>query len=136
MHHHHQHMLVGRCAYQANAQQRATLQIERRLVQAHRFVAYPRLQFVRRHGAKIDALKISAGRRLDRLHHLAIIVRAEQRTHGFVSRHQCIEGGLQRARIQLSVQAQPGADVIGRAAWVQLPQKPLAGLRIRRRPAE
>ncbi len=117
---------------QAGAQQRAGLQVERRVrfavgesVQAH-------LAFSGRQRREIQPLHGDAGLFRDLLAGHAVDAR-EGGAQGFVAQDQRLQRGLEAADIERAAQARHAADVVRRAVRLHLPEEPHALLRIGQR---
>ncbi|OEZ48755.1 hypothetical protein DUGA6_63220 [Duganella sp. HH105] len=91
VHHHHQDIPADRLANQANAKQRTLLQVERCLMQTHRFLAHARSQFAGRHAIEIDPFNGCLASLFNQLHYLAIQSGTEHCPQRFVPRYQRIK---------------------------------------------
>ncbi|GGK32467.1 hypothetical protein GCM10009103_29190 [Pseudomonas koreensis] len=125
-----QHVVFGIQLQQADAQQRAMLQIERpgnvRLHLTHG--AGQTLGLWLR--AQVMLFDRQRGERRQGLQDLSVIL-DEAAAQALVPLQQHVETVLQRGDVQRPLQAQHGGDVVGRALRVELPEKPLALLRVR-----
>ncbi|AOE79006.1 hypothetical protein A7318_10520 [Pseudomonas lurida] len=120
--HQHQHVFVLRQAQQSDTHKRALAEVE--WLGDARFYLGFQTRFIDVRQGDLDPCW-----RADHLHGAAGIL-LQVGTQAFVARDQCIEGTLQGVAVELPFQAQRAGYMVGRAAGVQLPQEPLALLRI------
>ncbi|MNV26056.1 hypothetical protein D3C71_1171700 [compost metagenome] len=125
----HQHMVFGIQLQQADAQQRAVLQIEWPgdflLDLFH--CTFETLR--RRLFAQIVLFDGQRSERRQRLQHLAVVL-DEAAAQALVPLQQHIKTLLQGRDIQRSMQTQGGRNVVCRTLWIELPEEPLALLRV------
>ncbi|MNN09319.1 hypothetical protein D3C81_1221970 [compost metagenome] len=123
--HQHQHVVVGRQARQAYAQQRASGQVEGLAELACNeglalaFFKWLALQVQRPGGEDVLARPFA--------------FEGEAGAQRFMAGNQLVECSAQGGDIQRAAQAQHAGNVIGTALWGQLPQQPLALLGVRQR---
>ena len=122
-------MVVGIELQQADPQQRAVLQIERPgnllLDRFHRQIEALILRFA----AQVDLLDRQRSEFGQRLQHLAVVF-DETAAQALMPLQQHVEALLQCRDIQRPVQAQGGWNVVRRTLRIELPEEPLALLRI------
>ncbi len=124
-----QHMVIVTQLQQLDPQQRAAFQVERAPGLGFHPLPDQRLAVcTRRHLNRID-VQCERCRSMNHLQGLTVSM-AEGGTQGLVACHQGLETAAQRLHIQRTLQAQRRRHVVGGALWLQLPQKPLALLRI------
>lgn len=132
MHHHGKHMHLVGGADQRGAQQRALREVEGLGLEAPRGFVQSGIGFALG-AAQVDQRQRHGAARPDPLLHAAIGAGAEDRAQRFVARHQIVERCLQGIDPQRAGQAQRAAHVVGRALGIDLPEEPLALLRVRER---
>ncbi len=124
--HHHQHMFIVSHRQQPQPYQRTVFEVE----------GPGDLLLDQRLYLGVLVLGCQGGRQVQRLdrdrqgamHALAgpLLLHHEGGAQGLVACHQGIERLLQGLGVELAAQAQGGRDVRGAAAWLQLPEEPLA----------
>ena len=87
----------------------------------------PGFAFGRWQVADIDQLQVEFAGLIHLLQGLAVTLE-ETRAQGFVALEQLLEAGAQGVLVQFATQAQATGNVVGAAAWVQLPGDPQAVL--------
>ncbi len=117
---------------QAGAQQRAAVQVERRLCLVLRQPAGLGLAFGVRQAAQVGVRQRAGARGGNDLPRVAVDA-GETGTQRFVAPHNLVEAALQRVAIEAAAQTHRGGHVVDRAAGLELVEEPQALLAERQR---
>ena len=129
VHHHHQQVLAAVQADGGHAQQRSARQVKGREAQALGF-GQGSFAAVRQARGQVDQRQLQGQLRHDALPRQAVGAFLKHRAQSAVALQQHAERLPQGRQIQLAMHPRGLGDVVGRALRVQLPQEPLAQLRM------
>lgn len=133
VHRDHKHLGIFRRADPRHAQQTALRKVEGFGLEAPGLFRHFGVLRVGRHVAQVDRFQRQRACGLDPLHAHAIGAGAKHGAQRFMAHHEVVQRRAQRVGVQRARQAQCTAHVVRRALRIELPQEPLALLRVGQR---